>query len=176
MAIVLVQAFRIRYRYVQPFQFSVLSWQSELSHCPSTVTVESCTVLFDIHPSSTTPIYAQIKEQVKFCIASGKLAVDEKLPSVRELAVGLRVNPNTVAKAYRELELEGVIRSRKGQGSFVAPVQNEVSKKRRIELLTEVLDRAVVKAYHLDIDDQTIRELLDERLERLRERRDNAER
>ena len=121
-------------------------------------------MLFEINPSSTTPIYAQIKEQIRYCIASGRLSVDNKLPSVRQLAIELRVNPNTVAKAYRELELEGTIRSRKGQGTFVAPSQSEVSYERRIELLTSAIDSVIVKAHHLSLSDSDVRSLLEQRM------------
>ena len=73
-----------------------------------------------IDPADTTPIYAQIVGQVNYAIASGALAPGERLPAVRDLAVELTVNPNTILKAYRELEYAGVVESRRGLGCFVA--------------------------------------------------------
>ena len=75
---------------------------------------------FDIDPASSTPVYEQIATGIRYAIASGVYRQGEQLPSVRELAIDLLVNPNTVAKAYRDLEREGLTRTRKGLGVFVA--------------------------------------------------------
>lgn len=79
-------------------------------------------------------LHEQIAVQLKELIISGALACDEQLPSVRELSVSLTVNPNTVQRAYRELEQEGFIYSIKGRGSFVAPVTREQNERRALEL------------------------------------------
>lgn len=76
-------------------------------------------MLFKPNPSSGLPIYLQLMEQVKHAIETGALGPGEELPSIRRVAVELVVNPNTVAKAYRELEHEGVIELRQGSGAFV---------------------------------------------------------
>lgn len=76
-------------------------------------------MLFRTNPSSGVPIYLQLMEQVKHAVETGALGVGEELPSIRRVAVDLVVNPNTVAKAYRELEHEGVIELRQGSGAFV---------------------------------------------------------
>jgi GntR family transcriptional regulator len=76
-------------------------------------------MLFKPNPSSGLPIYLQLMEQVKHAVETGALGVGEELPSIRRVAVDLVVNPNTVAKAYRELEHEGVIELRQGSGAFV---------------------------------------------------------
>lgn len=80
------------------------------------------------------PIYEQIKDGFRRLIITGALQTDEKLPSVRELAVSLSINPNTIQRAYRELEAEGFIYSVAGKGSFAAAV-SEISKEREEELL-----------------------------------------
>lgn len=90
------------------------------------------------------PIYEQIKDGFRRLIITGGLETDEKLPSVRELAVSLSINPNTIQRAYRELEAEGFIYSVAGKGSFAAAV-SEVSKEREEELLKK-FDQ-VVKEY-----------------------------
>jgi GntR family transcriptional regulator len=73
-----------------------------------------------VNPAEATPIYSQIVAQVTYAVASGALAPGERLPAVRDLAVELTVNPNTILKAYRELEYAGVVESRRGLGCFVA--------------------------------------------------------
>src|SRR5262245_27389728 len=78
-------------------------------------------ITFKLDPESGVPIYRQIQDQVRFGIASGLLVAGEQLPTVRGLAVELSVNPNTVIKAYSELEREGVLTTEQGSGTFVAP-------------------------------------------------------
>src|SRR5215831_5478355 len=77
-------------------------------------------ITFKLDPRSGVPIYRQIQDQVRYGIASGLLSPGEQLPTVRALAVELSVNPNTVIKAYSELEREGVLTSEQGSGTFVA--------------------------------------------------------
>src|SRR3954468_8497661 len=78
-------------------------------------------VSFSLDPKSGVPIYRQIQDQIRYGIASGRLRPGEQLPTVRSLAVELKVNPNTVIKAYTELEREGVLTTEQGSGTFVAP-------------------------------------------------------
>ena len=77
-------------------------------------------ITFSLDPKSGVPIYRQIQDQIRYGIASGKLHPGEQLPTVRALAVALAVNPNTVIKAYSELELQGVLTTEQGSGTFVA--------------------------------------------------------
>ena len=81
---------------------------------------------FAIDTKSGVPFYRQIIEQTKFAIASGDLAPGDRLPTVRQLAVDLSVNPNTVIRAYRELEIEGVLNTQQGSGTFVSEKRPEV--------------------------------------------------
>lgn len=91
-------------------------------------------------------LHEQIAAQLKELIISGVLTRDEQLPSVRELSVSLTVNPNTVQRAYRELELEGFTYSVKGRGSFVAPVTRAQNEKKTLELyerLTSIIKELI---------------------------------
>jgi len=92
------------------------------------------------------PIYLQICEQVKRGVAVGHLKAEEALPSVRQLALELTVNPNTVARAYLELEHEGVIYKRQGQGTFVSPEALEASRRERRKIVTGLFEKAIAEA------------------------------
>lgn len=78
--------------------------------------------MIQLNPRDPRPIYEQIKESMRHLILSGVLATDEKLPSVREMATSLAINPNTIQRAYRELEAEGCIYTVSGRGSFASPI------------------------------------------------------
>jgi GntR family transcriptional regulator len=77
-------------------------------------------ITFQLNPRSGVPIYRQIQDQIRYAVASGLLSAGEQLPTVRSLAVELSVNPNTVIKAYSELEREGLLTTEQGTGTFVA--------------------------------------------------------
>jgi GntR family transcriptional regulator len=103
-------------------------------------------VEFSIDHKSGVPFYRQIIEQVKYAISRGELAAGEQLPTVRQLAVDLSVNPNTVVRAYRELEIEGLLDTHQGSGTFVGSRRPDIdaSEKERMldQILTELLARA----------------------------------
>ncbi len=101
---------------------------------------------FSINPASGRPIYQQLTEQISAAVARGRLRPDERLPSVRELSQSLVVNPNTVARAYTELEREGVLYTRPGLGVFVARLRPSLPKKARRERLLKGLDQLLVAA------------------------------
>ncbi len=124
---------------------------------------------------SGVPVYLQIVEQVKAAAAGGNLRPGDALPSVRALAEELRINRNTAARAYAELESEGVIETRQGSGCFLkangaSPLRHAV----RSERLAGELDAVIVQAHHLRITDSELQSLLKERLATFRERRDDA--
>src|SRR6266478_8832030 len=87
--------------------------------------------MFYVNPSDPTPLYAQLTRAIQFAIATGKLRIGEQLPTVRQLAVDLRINANTVAKVYAELERAGVLETRRGVGTFVLAQPEEASLGRR---------------------------------------------
>ena len=111
---------------------------------------------FRIDNASDRAVYLQIIDQVKRDIALGRLAKQERLPTVRQLAQQLAINPNTIAKAYRQLEQEGIIVTRSGAGAFIANLDSMLSKAVRRRLICDELDRIVVEAFHMQIDKETI--------------------
>ena len=120
-----------------------------------------------IDNASNRPVYQQIIDQVKRDIALGRLIKDEKLPTVRQLAKQLAINPNTIAKAYRLLESEGIIVTRPGSGAFIANLDSSLSKAVRKKLLSDELERIAVEAYHMQIDKETLLELFNNAVEKL---------
>lgn len=111
---------------------------------------------FCINNASGRAAYQQIIDQVKRDIALGRIIKDEKLPTVRELANQLAINPNTIAKAYRFLEREGIIVTQPGRGAFVANLDSSLSKAVRKKLVNEEFERIVVDAFHMQIDKGTL--------------------
>jgi GntR family transcriptional regulator len=109
---------------------------------------------FSIDPKSGVPFYRQIIEQVKFAIARGDLKPGDRLPTMRQLAVDLSINPNTVIRAYRELEIGGVLDTHQGSGTFVSRRKPEIDalERRRMldQILTELLARASGYGFTLD--------------------------
>ena len=101
--------------------------------------------------NSSKPVYAQIVEQVRSAAASGALRTGEPLPGIRPLAEQLRINRNTVAKAYAELESQGVIETLPGKGCFLKDAGSPLKKSARHDLLTQEIDEAVVAAHHLQV-------------------------
>lgn len=114
------------------------------------------------------PIYSQIVSQIKYLVASGRLAESEQLPPVRKLAETLMVNPNTVARAYRELELEKIISTRRGSGVYVDATSSPLARKEKIRLLQEKIDALLAEANMLQVDDTTLNQLIEKRRQLLR--------
>lgn len=119
---------------------------------------------FHIDPSGGMPIYLQIINQIKKAAAGGLLSPGEQLPSVRELAVQLAVNPNTVAKAYQELERENVIETIRGRGTFLAAKESVILEEERIRMLRETINDLLVEAHHLRISSELLTKLFLEQL------------
>ena len=103
-------------------------------------------MMMTIEPASFVPIYEQIKTEIKSRISLGALRPNEPLPSIRDLAGELVVNPNTVARAYRDLEREGFIYTRKGKACFVAGDSTALIGREKRRLLGEIFERAVAEA------------------------------
>jgi GntR family transcriptional regulator len=104
---------------------------------------------FQITTASREPIYQQLAAQVREGVARGKLKAGERLPSVRELSRTLVVNPNTIARAYTELERDGVLHTRQGLGVFIAEPSNDLTKAARKKRLLETLDAFLTEAVYL---------------------------
>ena len=111
---------------------------------------------FKIDNRSNRPVYQQLIDQVKRDIALGRLIKDEKLPTVRDLARQLAINPNTIAKAYRQLEQEGIIVTKPGSGAFIANLDSNLSKAVKERLICEELERIAIDAFHMQIDRSTL--------------------
>lgn len=124
-------------------------------------------MFINIDPSSGLPIYIQIAQQIKTAVAMGRLQPEDPLPSVRQLAVELAVNPNTVARAYLDLEIEGVIYKRQGAGTFVSSQGVEMSKGERRRVLNELLEKALVEGVNLGLSERELREAFERVLEKI---------
>ena len=119
----------------------------------------------DIHisPHDGVPIYLQIVNQVKYLVAAGRLAAGEELPAIRVLAERLVVNPNTVARAYRELEVAGVVEKRRTAGTYVSAAGSPLARRERLKILTERIDALLAEARQLGIGTDEVIDLLRQR-------------
>ncbi len=117
-----------------------------------------------ISTASRTPIYQQLAQQIREAIARGELQPEAALPSVRQLSRELVVNPNTVARAYTELEREGLLISRPGRGVYVAQPRNDLTRAARDRRLTEQLDRWLTEAVHLGYSADEVLQLVGKRV------------
>jgi len=118
-----------------------------------------------ITSSDGVPIYIQIVNQVKHLVAAGRLQPGEEIPPIRVLAQQLVVNPNTVARAYLELERSGVVTKRHGSGTYVSETRSSLSRREKFKVLTQRADALLVEAGHLDIELDEVMALLHERHE-----------
>jgi GntR family transcriptional regulator len=122
-------------------------------------------MLIQLNFKSGKPVYLQVVDQVKAAAASGALRAGEPLPSIRPLAEQLRVNRNTVAKAYTELEGQGVIETIAGRGCFLKENHSPFRKDIRLKMVAEEIDTAIVQAHHLRVEEKEFLDLVRERLE-----------
>ncbi len=120
-----------------------------------------------IDTKSGVPFYRQIIEQVKFAIAQGDLQTGDRLPTIRQLSVDLSINPNTVIRAYRELEIEGMLDTQQGSGTFVSKCRPDVDKLERQRMLDQILTDMLARASSYGFT-------LDEVLEGLRQRKEET--
>ena len=130
---------------------------------------------FQLNFKSGKPVYLQIVDQVRSAAAAGAMKTGESLPSIRPLAEDLRVNRNTVAKAYAELESQGVIETIAGKGCFIRETSSPFRKDARIKLLAEEVDQAVVQAHHLQVSKDDFLKLAEDRFEAFAQKRTRAE-
>ncbi len=131
-------------------------------------------MLFQVNYKSGKAVYLQLVDQVKAAAASGALHTGSPLPGIRPLAEELRVNRNTVAKAYSALESQGVIETIAGKGCFVRANHSPFKKEVRRKLLADTLDGAVIQAHHLQIDKADFLRVAEERFDALEDKRHAA--
>src|SRR6266480_5029595 len=120
-------------------------------------------MILQINFKSGMPIYLQLVDQIKTAAASGALRPGEALPSIRPLAEELRVNRNTIAKAYTELESLGVIETLPGKGCFLKENHSPLRKEIRRKMLIEDIDQAIVQAHHLQVPRHEFLQLIQDR-------------
>ncbi|MCB9769373.1 MAG: GntR family transcriptional regulator [Candidatus Omnitrophica bacterium] len=129
-------------------------------------------MFIEIDLNKPVPIFNQIMDGVRLAVATGRIVPGDRIPSIRDLAVELRVNPNTVAKAYQELERSGLVSVKRGMGYFVSESDNgQVSQRERHALFTNLVDDLLASGIALGLDAGELRRLIEKRLERLEEGR-----
>jgi GntR family transcriptional regulator len=105
-----------------------------------------------IQAQGGVPIYLQVMQQIKYLVASGRLKPGDELPSIRVLAEQLLVNPNTIARAYRELESAGVVEKRRTAGTYIADTGSPLARKERLKLLKQQIDGLLVEAFQMGFE------------------------
>ncbi len=126
-------------------------------------------MMIHISTRNGVPIYLQIVQQIRHQIASGRLRPGDELPPIRTLAQQLVINPNTVARAYRELESAGLITSKVGAGSRIAEGVSPLARRERMRILNEVIDGLLAEAHQLNFSDDEVVEALQQRAHGMRE-------
>ena len=114
-----------------------------------------------VDPQSSVPLYEQVKEHLRFALTTGALRPGDQLPTVRDLAARLLINPNTVARAYRDLQAQGLLTSRQGSGTFVAEGAEAFGEEDRRRRVSEALRRAAALAHSLGLTAPEFRDLAD---------------
>jgi GntR family transcriptional regulator len=116
-----------------------------------------------ISANDGVPIYLQIVNQIKYLVAAGRLSAGDELPPIRALAEQLVINPNTVARAYRELELAGIVEKRRTAGTYVTDQGSPLARRERIKLLTQRIDLLLAEARHVNISIDEVIKLVEQR-------------
>ena len=122
-------------------------------------------MIFQIDFQAGKPVYLQLADQIRYAAASGRLSPGDPLPALRPLAEELRINRNTIAKAYSELEAQGIIETIPGKGFFLKQNQSPFTQRVRQQMLLTEIDEAVVMAHHLQVNREKFLELVSERLD-----------
>ncbi len=122
-------------------------------------------MIFQVDFQAGKPVYLQLADQIRYAAASGRLRPGDPLPSLRPLAEELRINRNTIAKAYAELETQGIIETIPGKGFFVKQNHSPFTERVRQQMLLTEIDEAVVMAHHLQVSREKFLSLVNERLD-----------
>jgi GntR family transcriptional regulator len=120
-------------------------------------------VQIHISTNDGVPIYLQIVNQIKYLVAAARLGPGEELPPIRVLAEQLLINPNTVARAYLELERAGIVLKRHGSGNYISDAGSPLARKERLKILHQRADALLAEASHLGVDLRDLLDLLKER-------------
>jgi DNA-binding transcriptional regulator YhcF (GntR family) len=123
-----------------------------------------------ISANDGVPIYLQIVNQLKYLVAAGRLAPGEELPPIRVLAERLLINPNTVARAYRELEQAGVVTKRRTAGTYVSDAGSPLARRERLKILTERIDALLAEAGQLNVGIEEVLQLVRQRADAMQPR------
>lgn len=116
-----------------------------------------------ITASDGVPIYLQVVNQIKYLVAAGRLVAGEELPPIRTLAEKLVVNPNTIARAYRELEMAGIVEKRRTAGTYVSDQGSPLARRERMKILTDRIDQLLAEAAHMDVSLDEVLRLMQQR-------------
>ena len=127
-------------------------------------------IIFQIDFQAGKPVYLQLADQIRYAAASGRLRPGDPLPSLRPLAEELRINRNTIARAYAELEAQGIIETHQGKGAFLKDNHAALTQQTRQKLLLTEIDEAVVMAHQLRFDREKFLALVRERLDYFEEK------
>ncbi|MFD2445329.1 GntR family transcriptional regulator [Bacillus sp. CGMCC 1.16607] len=119
---------------------------------------------FQVDPRSNTPLYQQLIDGVKEAVAKQILTPGERLPPVREVASLIAINPNTIAKAYQELEREGIIETFRGRGTFIAERQNNAMNLDKEVALQDLIEKLLVEAYYLEIEQDELLQIIEKQV------------
>jgi len=122
-----------------------------------------------ISPAEGKPIYRQIVDQIKYLVAAGRLQAGEELPPIRVLAEELLINPNTVARAYRELEVAGLLSKRQGAGTYISGGGSPLAHQERLRIISERVDALLAEARQMDISTEELIGLIQTREKLLNE-------
>ena len=116
-----------------------------------------------ISTSDGVPIYQQIVNQIRYLVASGRLKAGEELPPIRSLAEKLVVNPNTIARAYRELEIAGIVEKRRTAGTYVSDQGSPLARRERTKILSDRIDQLLAEAGHMNVSLEDLIKLMQQR-------------
>jgi GntR family transcriptional regulator len=120
-------------------------------------------VQIHIAANDGVPIYLQIVNQIKYAVASGRLATGDELPPIRVLAERLLINPNTVARAYRELEMAGIVEKRRTAGTYVSDQGSPLARRERMKILSQRIDALLAEARQMDVGQEDLMKLIEQR-------------
>ncbi|MDR0655557.1 MAG: GntR family transcriptional regulator [Treponema sp.] len=115
-------------------------------------TIVQSDISFSLDPANGVPIYRQIIQQIEYGILSGRMKSGDRLPTIRSLAVNLKINPNTIAKAYNELEIKGILATQVGSGTYISDKKPELEEDARLQKVREVLRRFIQEMKDLGVD------------------------